>query len=342
MEHEKSDLHPVNSLENENISNEAKEEISSVNPAIDAKNDLNEDVIPKIKQALGLSDDENIKSFIQKELQRLITTIEKQQNERNNRFLKLIEENPPKVDMEKLIRDFLSADVTDVLIDYSFILNSRVRRQLIVDNTLMEKQRIGLISGKPDFFEFCRSAHCQMEELLNYYYERRFKSIDDFNRHIESLSKTKTNEEGDSEKVKEPFKYVSECSYAQKHFFLMKEKGISLKGPKADNKYSSVRGNINNIRNKYLHRSSMESTADDEVIEKYSCLKNQIIVIKEKTSQGHEITNDEQLQMEEYKKLEKDYFIIRFRREENWDEVRNAIKNLIFLIKQDREKYLVK
>lgn len=74
-----------------------------------------------------------------------------------------------------MIEQYLSIDGFQV-IDYSFIENERVRNQLICDNIEMSRHRLGKRTGKVDFEEYCRFATLQIEELLNYFYSKRFNN----------------------------------------------------------------------------------------------------------------------------------------------------------------------
>jgi RNA-directed DNA polymerase len=64
--------------------------------------------------------------------------------------------------------------------DYSFVTNENVKKRLTSDNLKMEKilmDKIHLTEDK--FIAFCTSAFHQVENLLNYYYWRRFPDFPD-------------------------------------------------------------------------------------------------------------------------------------------------------------------
>jgi hypothetical protein len=71
------------------------------------------------------------------------------------------------------IRRYLMLDVMPI-IDYSDILDTRIRDQLYRDCIEMSKYRLGKINNCINFDEFCRYAHLQAEELLNYFYHRLY------------------------------------------------------------------------------------------------------------------------------------------------------------------------
>jgi hypothetical protein len=56
------------------------------------------------------------------------------------------------------------------IIDYSKISNKRVRFQLERDAIEMGKSRLSNYSGSISFEKFCKYAHFQSEELVNYYF----------------------------------------------------------------------------------------------------------------------------------------------------------------------------
>src|SRR5690606_11684966 len=62
------------------------------------------------------------------------------------------------------------------IIDYTDIKNEVVRNQLFRDCIEMSKYRLGKINDTISFDEFCRYAHLQVEELLNYFYYQKFNN----------------------------------------------------------------------------------------------------------------------------------------------------------------------
>ncbi len=63
----------------------------------------------------------------------------------------------------------------DTSIDYSFVKNVFVRRQLVIDNLRMENVLLNLsMSEKERYENFCINAFLQVENLLNYYYCEKF------------------------------------------------------------------------------------------------------------------------------------------------------------------------
>ena len=63
----------------------------------------------------------------------------------------------------------------DSSIDYSFVKDIYIQRQLMIDNLRMENVLLNLsMSEKERYENFCISAFLQVENILNYYYCERF------------------------------------------------------------------------------------------------------------------------------------------------------------------------
>lgn len=76
----------------------------------------------------------------------------------------------------KVLRKILSID-GEVSINFDFIQNERVRKQLVIDNLRMENIRLNLVmSDFERFHEFCINAFYQIEELINYFYWKKFEA----------------------------------------------------------------------------------------------------------------------------------------------------------------------
>lgn len=259
--------------------------------------------------------------------------IQKEQGVINKSILDKVNGSVPNFDLEKTLKHFLEVDLSDILIDYSFVANSRVRKQLVTDNILMEKHRVGLIDGTPNFYEFCKYAHSQVEELLNYYFVRRFPKIEDFNDHFNKFKPTYEDSD-ESDESFDSFNDITECSWFHKHLIFLSEKEITFKD-KPHGIYASIRTNINKVRNKYLHRSSISSMEDDEIMSAYS-RESPSVFASIKLKPKKDWTKEER----ELMKLQGDYFLIKKTiRPCNWNAVRNSIKDIIYLIKQDRSKF---
>ena len=84
------------------------------------------------------------------------------------------------------IEKYLKLDGYTV-IDYSAIANETVRNQLFRDCIEMSKYRLGKINDTINFDEYCRYAHLQAEELINYFYNEKFSGkIEDIENFIKN------------------------------------------------------------------------------------------------------------------------------------------------------------
>lgn len=84
--------------------------------------------------------------------------------------------NTKLIDIEKYLGLDYELDNVIPNIDYSFISEPYIRNQLDSDFREMLRYRYGVRSHKIDFSEYCRFAMLQVEQLLNYYYKKKFTS----------------------------------------------------------------------------------------------------------------------------------------------------------------------
>jgi len=293
---------------------------------------------------------DDIKLVIDEKLREFLFHLEKTQHERNASILKLIEENPTKINIEKLVRDFLNYGEIDNLLDYSFVFSARTRRQLIVDNIQMEKHRLGLIEGRPNFFEFCKFVHYQYEELINFYFNHKFQNkVEEFNKLTISLhTKNSFIQAGN-------YTSIFNCNYSQKIAIFNEEKNISIFGNSESNRFASLRAKATKLRNDNSHRDSMTAVNEDAILKEYNSFKEQYEEVKKiikkyrkdnslPNSKKNEEILDELISQKSLaeeqkvifikcKDIEHEYYQIKFSRDEDWNEVRNSLRNLIELVK---------
>lgn len=91
--------------------------------------------------------------------------------------------------IEKYLGLDYSLDDSIPIIDYSFVIDNRIRAQLESDCREMMRYRHGTRGHKIDFMEFCRYVQLQAEMLLNYYYDIRFENQEELLQHLNGLSK---------------------------------------------------------------------------------------------------------------------------------------------------------
>ena len=113
----------------------------------------------------------------------------------------------------------------------------------------MLRYRYGVRSHKIDFFEFCRYAMLQVEQLLNYFYKNCFDTIDEIRDYI--------NEHVTNLKV-ESLDSLKSISLAIKLYALYCEKG--------DGRIKTVLDYAREVRNEQSHRMQNE---DADFIKEY-------------------------------------------------------------------------
>ena len=67
----------------------------------------------------------------------------------------------------------------DNLIDYTFIIEDWVRQRLEDDNRKIEIIFLQGKSGNHSFISYCTTAFHQIENLINYYFWKKFPNYDD-------------------------------------------------------------------------------------------------------------------------------------------------------------------
>jgi hypothetical protein len=200
-----------------------------------------------------------------------------------------------------LIHDYLKIDY-DNLIDYSEF-DEPSREQLFRDNLEMLRFRKGTPNHKINFSEFCRYAHLQAEEMLNYFFNKvsnnKIHQVENFIKHYCSNYN--------------PPKKPNEI-----HHIYYTSKLIAFRNSQKDfsKKTYDLLYNINDFRNESSHRNSSTSSSEDRDLinfEKEGFSKSSID-FKKATRTQIEIFN-------------KGKYII-FKRSANFDEVLIAIEGM--------------
>lgn len=258
-------------------------------------------------------DKDEVKQIINEALysfkEELETSILKATIERNTKLIEAVKSDHSDINLESLIRDYLNiGDLGDISVNYSFIQNRRLKKQLTIDNLQMEKYRLGLVNGAPDFIGFCKYAHFQIEGLVSYFI---YKKVG-----------------GDFEEFKKQFPEViihnatllSELSHSQKNYAFG---GCYFKYCKENNLFNEykTRKEVENIRNQYSHRSFV--SIKDEFSDNYSEIKS-----------DSEISGSE----EEREKAKKEFETLKFITAEDFTKVRKSIQDIATYIKQDLKK----
>jgi RNA-directed DNA polymerase len=215
-------------------------------------------------------------------------------------------------------------------VDYEFITHMGVRERLISDNLKMEKTLMDKIHDDENkFISFCTAAFHQIENLLNYYYWKRFPEIADL---LEFLlannprfkKRHKTIDDAKNRFTKIGALDVNVLVYIfEKQFYF--EAGTNASEKKFyDRRISKLR----EIRNDDSHRCSVIELDKEKIISNYKTLqrKKEKHYIKEKK---YHILNTEELEIEFH------FELLEFLEKKDYSFVRKAVKEVAEKIKAD-------
>lgn len=152
----------------------------------------------------------------------------------------------------KKVKDALELRA-DLSIDYSFVRDIFVQRQLMIDNLRMENVLLNLAMPERDRYDnFCVNAFLQVENILNYYYCEKFgKDLDAILSDIEYA--TQDDKYPFKRDPKKKYCYVSDIEIVKKiqafcnQFFPF--------GPNVKDYTASNLHKLRNIRNDIFHRA---------------------------------------------------------------------------------------
>lgn len=164
--------------------------------------------------------------------------------------------NSPNDTLQKIVElhRFLMLDVVPI-IDYSIIEDKVVQNQLYRDCIEMGRHRLGKINNVINFGEFCRYAHLQAEELVNYFFIKKF------NDNIEQIVKF-IKEYNWNYKPEKPATDIHHIYYTIK---LTAFKNFSaLSKNTFDDLYF-----LNDLRNELSHRNSFTANKEDEILKDF-------------------------------------------------------------------------
>lgn len=214
----------------------------------------------------------------------------------------------------------------DVSIDFDFISNERVKKQLIKDNLRMENSRLDsqIKNDTERFHSFCVEAFYQIEELINYYFGIEY-SFENFIVLLQQKNPGKIYNQ----------KHVSDIAIAEKIFVfegIFYYSQVDVLGKAIH--YDSIITFIRELRNEELHRCSSIEKDTEQIVDKYKDLMKKIAVFnKTKPNQNiyyQKSANDKQ--------IEKQGKFINFVRDKNYNLVRDTVSDLVLKIKNSLEK----
>lgn len=183
------------------------------------------------------------------------------------------------------------------LIDFSDILDTDIKFTLERDCIEMGKCRFSHFGKNQSFYEFCKFAFFQIEQLVNYYIVK--KNNNSFSEAVEYIKKY--NDQAKTEYKKT----VSSIAFSNKLYAIKNQTGMNkeLKG---------ILDKVSYARNNSLHRSSELDSSSRTL---YSDFNKAIKRKKEERDQKE-------------KEIIKDYYFYRFIEERNYNDVTTSIVEL--------------
>lgn len=144
--------------------------------------------------------DEKLKAVLHKVVQ--LT----RQNPEFNVELRKALEITPSATSASIIDNSIARDITsirealeiraNVSVSYCFVVEQRLRGQLIIDNLRMENAALNLKQPEEErFYSFCVNAFYQLENIVNYYFYVTFPNIEDLLAIIEEYTKEEKSDD---------------------------------------------------------------------------------------------------------------------------------------------------
>lgn len=226
-------------------------------------------------------------------------------------FLRLVKGNTKLIDKLLIKFYFLNHQI-----NYSHVKNSDVKNRLIKDNIKMEK----LLSDRslPTdelFISFCTIAFHQIENLINYYYYKKFPVFDNLLETLIAENPFFRSRNKNLVKAKSSLKRIRDLNINVLVYLYEKEFYFS-KNIYYDKQITKLR----EVRNDESHRCEVIFIDPTLIILEYDELKNKINGYK-KRSKNYEPTNLE-------KKLIQNYEVLKFLEKKDFKEVRNTLYNV--------------
>jgi len=202
-------------------------------------------------------------------------------------------------------------------LDYEMITHEKVRNQLVKDNLKMELILMDNIHSSDDkFISFCTSAFHQIENLLNYYYWKRFPDVDNLKQFLLDNNPAFKNRWKSLERLT-GFQRIRDFDinllvylFEKEHYF---DKNIYY-----DKEITFLR----EIRNDESHRCSIFLLDKQKTYDDYDKIKEKWERFKEKRKRFPE---------KQKKELEIEFKVrlFEFMERKNYNKVREILKNVI-------------
>jgi hypothetical protein len=259
-------------------------------------------------------------------LQKLLLLVNQVANEPGNEWFKnelvsqfeistqSIELNPIKKDT-LIIRENLEIRA-EKSIQFDFIQNLRVKKQLLKDNLRMENSRLdnNIKNETQRFHIFCVNAFYQIEELVNYYFGTKY-TFADFIKLLQQKNPGKKYSQNQ----------LSEITIAEKIFIF---EGYFYFNQTDENgkkiRYESVINLIRDVRNEDAHRCNIIENDKENIIEQNRILLEAISTFN-KTKKDYKIFYSKS---EAEKVIEKKVKLINFIKDKNYNLIRDTVKEV--------------
>ena len=169
------------------------------------------------------------------------------------------------------IRDVLQIQQDiDPEIKYDFVDDRRTRDRLIIDNLQMESKALSTRIPEDDRFPlFCVYAFYQVENLLNYFYQRKYPDLDSLKEML--LENTKSEKEGFrySERTGRPVESVSDI---ESHYLV--NAFCNSRTPPLGTNFKIRLSGLRRVRNAFSHRFFEVDPGWDRAMESDKWLDN--------------------------------------------------------------------
>lgn len=272
--------------------------------------------IDKLEAKLGSNHQDVIAS---KALFQKLSQTEIQKNKSENKNSEYCDELIPiKLDTEA-IRSHLEIRA-NVTIDYEFIIEHRVKKQLIADNKRMENAQLNSnFTELERFYNYCVAAFFQIEELVNYYFGVKY-NYNEFLNLLREKNPTKTYNQ-----IK-----LSEVPIADKIYVF---EGLFYFGQTDENgrtiRYDSTINLIRDVRNEDSHRCNIIEQDTEQIVKKFKDLLKKISNFN-KTRVSPNVYYQKS---QEEKQIERQAKLINFIKDKNYNLVRDTLQELTSKIK---------
>lgn len=214
-------------------------------------------------------------------------------------------------------------------IDYSFIAEERVLKRLSEDNLKMERILLDTVHAEEEkFIAFCTSGFHQIENLLNYYYWKRFPILDDLLIHLILQNPRFKQRYKTLEKAQASFKKIGDLNISVLLYVFEQEFYFKNSNDFYDRRVSKLR----EIRNDDSHRCSVHEYDKEKVIKDFENLqfkKESFFTEKNK----YPILNAHE------NEIEFKFNLLKFLETKDFYFARKIVREVSIIIKSDLPKY---